>query len=126
MDRGKDVTEAELSVMQLLWETDSATIRQLTDSLYPQGKVSQYATVQKLLDRLMDKRFVRRVGKGTPHQFAAVVGRQELLGRRLKAVADTLCGGSLTPLLTHLIQSRPLTTKELAALREMIERAGKA
>ena len=44
------------------------------------------------------------------HVFRAAVERDELIGRRLRAVADTLCGGSLTPLLTHLVQGRRLWT----------------
>ena len=48
----QDVTDAELAVLQALWELRAATIRQLTDQLYPRGNVSHYATVQKLLERL--------------------------------------------------------------------------
>ena len=44
-----DVTDAELAVLQALWERGTATIRQLTDALYPGGGPAQYGTVQKLL-----------------------------------------------------------------------------
>ena len=47
-----DVTDAELAVLQTLWEQGEATIRQLTDVLYPEGKAAHYGTVQKLLERL--------------------------------------------------------------------------
>ena len=48
----QDVTDAELAVLQILWDGGAATIRQLTDVLYPGGGTAQYATVQKLLERL--------------------------------------------------------------------------
>ncbi|MBV8312119.1 MAG: BlaI/MecI/CopY family transcriptional regulator, partial [Planctomycetaceae bacterium] len=56
----RDITEAELAVLRILWDRGMATIRQLTDVLYPGGGAAQYATVQKLLDRMEAKEFVRR------------------------------------------------------------------
>ncbi len=120
-----DVTDAELGIMQRLWERPDAAIRELADALYPGWKTSEYSTVQKLLERLERKGFVRRKADAMPHRFRAVVGREELMGRRLKAVADKLCGGSLTPLLTHLIQRQRLSAKEIESLRELIGRGGK-
>src|SRR5580658_4384543 len=100
----KDVTEAELAVLQVLWAGGPATIRALTDVLYPDGGVSKYATVQKLLDRLAANEYVRRTRAGSVNVYAAAVGRDDLIGRRLRTLADKLCGGSLTPLLSHLLQ----------------------
>jgi predicted transcriptional regulator len=37
-------------------------------------------------------------------------------------VADKLCGGSMTPLITSLVESRALTRRELGELRELIDR----
>jgi predicted transcriptional regulator len=116
-----DVTEAELSVLQVLWEKGPATIRQITDALYPDGGASHYATVQKLLERLEAKRCVRRDRSLYVHVFSAAIDRDELIGRRLRAVAETLCGGSLTPLLTHLARAKPLTDEERRALRALID-----
>jgi predicted transcriptional regulator len=122
-----DATETELAVMEQLWAAGPgpATIRVIADRLYPQGGASHYATVQKLLERLEAKKFVRRDDSAIPHKFAAMVGREELIGRRLRAVAEKLCGGSMTPLLTSLVESRSLTPRELAELRELIDRLSK-
>lgn len=117
----QDVTDAELDVLTDLWDGGPATIRKLTDRLYPAGGVAQYATVQKLLERLESKGYVCRDRSSSVHVFAATVAREDLIGRRLKAIADKLCGGSLTPLLSHLIQSRPLSPAERRSLRLLIE-----
>ncbi len=116
-----DITEAELAVLEALWDRGPATIRQLTDVLYPDGGAAQYATVQKLLERLEAKESVRRDRSQAVHVFSAVLDRESLIGRRLRAVADQLCGGSLTPLLTHLVQSTRLTSKQRQELRSLIE-----
>ncbi len=117
----QDVTDAELAVLNVLWDGGPATIRQITDALYPRGGVSKYATVQKLLERLEADGYVRRDRTASVHVFAATVSRDDLIGRRLRSLADKLCGGSMTPLLSHLLQSQPLSSEERQSLRELIE-----
>jgi predicted transcriptional regulator len=117
----QDVTDAELAVLQVLWDQGPATIRQITDKLYPEGRTAQYATVQKLLERLEDKGCVRRDRGPAVHLFAAAIDRGELIGRRLQTMAEKLCGGSLTPLLTHLVQSQKLSAAERQELRNLID-----
>ena len=117
----QDVTDTELAILQRLWDDGAATIRQLTDALYPGGGQAQYATVQKLLDRLEAKNCVRRDRAGAAHTFVAIVDRNELIGRRLQDMAEKLCGGSLTPLLTHLVRARRLTVRERDDLRALID-----
>ncbi len=51
----KDVTDAELAVLQTLWDRGRSTIRQITELLYQDGSDASYATVQKLLERLQEK-----------------------------------------------------------------------
>jgi predicted transcriptional regulator len=116
-----DVTDAELAVLQALWDEGPATIRRLTDLLYPGGGTAHYATVQKLLDRLEAKGCIRRERRPGAHVFAAAIAREDLIGRRLEDVADKLCGGSLTPLLTHLVRARRLSARERAELRSLID-----
>src|SRR5687767_2026925 len=102
-----DVTETELAVLEQLWAAaaadEPATIRAISDRLYPGGGAAHYATVQKLLERLEAKKFVRRDDSAMAHRFTASVKRDELIGRRLRAMADKLCGGSMTPLITSLV-----------------------
>ena len=116
----QDVTDAELSVLQVLWEAGPATIRQLRDRLYPGEGTSKYGTVQKLLERLMEDGYVMRRESAGAHVFTAVVDREELIGRRLRSVAEKLCGGSVTPLLTHLMRTQRLSAAERAELRALI------
>ena len=117
----QDVTEAELAVMQRLWDAGRASIRQLTDALYPAGSPAQYATVQKQLERLEAKGFVRRDRSLYVHVFEPAVDCDELIGRRIRTMAEKLCGGSLVPILSHLARSKSLTDKERKALRDLIE-----
>jgi predicted transcriptional regulator len=116
----QDITDAELAVLNLLWKRGRSTVRELTDILYPQGTGAHYATVQKLLERLEIKKFVRRDRKPWPHQFDARIDRDELIGRRLQTTADKLCEGSLFPLMTHLVKAQ-LTAEDRRSLRDLLD-----
>jgi BlaI family penicillinase repressor len=122
MDRiVRDVTDAELAILQVLWEQGSATIRQIADLLYPGGTDAQYATVQKLLERLEEKKHVVRDRSAHAHRFSACTDRDALVGRRLREMAEKLCGGMMAPLLTHLVRAEALTAKERQELRALID-----
>jgi predicted transcriptional regulator len=118
---GHEITDTELAVLRQLWRRDDATIRELTDALYPDGGHAHYATVQSLLDRLQSKGFVDREKDGRVNRYRASVSRTELAGRRLRATADALFDGAMAPLLTHLVDSADLRPDEVDALRELID-----
>ena len=82
--RPQDVTDAELDVLRGLWDDGPATIRTLADRLYPGGSTSEYATVQKLLERLEDKGHVTHHSEGRQNVFSARVQREDLVARRLR------------------------------------------
>jgi predicted transcriptional regulator len=117
----QDVTDAELAVLQVLWENGAATRRQITDALYPGGGPAHYTTVQKLLERLEAKGHVTHLPAEGALTFTATLAREQLISRRLRDVADKLCGGSLTPLLMNLVRSRPLNATELRELQELLQ-----
>jgi BlaI family penicillinase repressor len=117
----QDVTEAELNVLELLWAKGPATIRQLADALYPGGGATQYATVQKLLERLQAKGCVERDQSGRIQRFGATIKREDLIDRRLQTLAEQLCGGSLAPLLSHLVRADRLSAADRQSLRDLIE-----
>lgn len=120
--RTQDVTDAELAVLEALWKKPRSTIRALADELYPGGGgATEYATVQKLLERLENKGHVTRERDASPQQFAPVTRRDDLLAHRLRSLAEKLCGGSLAPILSHLARTTKLTDAERKALRDLID-----
>jgi BlaI family penicillinase repressor len=114
------ITGAELRVLEELWQRGEATIRDLRDALYPQGGNSKFATVQKLLARLAAKDLVHRRKDESNWIFQATVARDDLIGGELRRLANRLSGNSMTPLLTYLVETGELTSKERAHLRNLL------
>lgn len=117
-----NIPDSELKVLKALWKCGPLTIRELSDSLYPEAGNAGAATVQKLLERLRAKRCVDRRRAGRGHVYSAVIDRDEIIGTQLRETAERLCGGSLTPLLSQLLDARELSREDPEALRDLIER----
>jgi len=70
------LANAELALMELLWEEDRLTARQIRERLYPAATKAQHGTVQRLLQRLEEKGFVERDREQPVHLFAARISRE--------------------------------------------------
>ncbi|MGC1276199.1 MAG: BlaI/MecI/CopY family transcriptional regulator [Planctomycetaceae bacterium] len=119
--KAKDVTDAELAILRVLWESKRATVRAVATQVYPDEPTKQVPTVQKLLGRLESKSCVTRDRSVWPHLYSAAVVSDELVGRRLEATADQLCGGSFAPLLEYILRRRPIDSDEETLLRQYME-----
>lgn len=117
----KDVTAAELAILEQLWEHESAAVKDLSQWLYGAATPSDIATVQKLLARLEAKGFVARNRDEWPHQFYSTIVRDDLISRRLQATADELCDGTMSSLLTHLVQSQQFSSRHRQRLRKLLD-----
>ncbi len=119
-----NLTNAELSVMNLLWDQGRLTARQIREQLYPDAEKAQHGTVQRFLQSLEEKGCVARDRSLPVHLFAAAISRETYAGRQLETLADTLTGGSIAPFLTHLLAEKKIDRAELARLRRLLD--GKA
>ena len=119
--RARDASSTELAVLEVLWDAGPSSVRTVLERLYPEGGASAFATAQKLLARLEAKGLVVRDRSGPLQTFAAALTREELLERRLRTLADELCDGSLTSLLTHLVSNRRLSAGDRRTLRQHLD-----
>ena len=117
----REITDTELALLTELWQRPTATVPELTEALYGNTPAALLATVRKLLDRLEAEGCVTRDRAKSPHEYRAVLKREDLAGKRLQAAADELYDGDLAPLLTHLVRSRKLTREDCDNLRKMLD-----
>jgi predicted transcriptional regulator len=118
----KQVTDAELAILKLLWEAESLTSKDIRQQLYPHGTSSDHGTVQKLLERLETKRLISRDRSAFVHVFRAKVSRAAVVGQQLESLADKLTDGSLTPFIMHAVSSKKLSPQEREAIQQLLNR----
>lgn len=115
------VTETELSILQVIWEQGEPTSRDIAEALYEEVSDPKLSSVQKLLERLEAKGCIARNRADRAHRFRSLVSHNEFLEHRLQELADRLCDGSTAPLMTTLLNSKGVSKADKRKLRQLIE-----
>ena len=119
--KSQPLANAELAVMELLWQNDCLTARDIRERLYRGAAKAQHGTVQRLLQRLEDKGYVQRDRSQFVHLFSAAISRQAYAGEQLESLADKLTAGSFAPLITHLIEHKKISRAEINRIRALLD-----
>jgi len=107
--------------MQLLWQEEPLTARRVREALYPSATRAQHGTVQRLLQRLEDKGYVRRDSSQSVNLFSALVSREAYAGQQLESLASKLTEGSIAPLITHLVAENKISHEEIEQIRAILD-----
>lgn len=121
-ERLQDLASAELEVLRALWEVGPATVREVLNHMHERGRRVAYTTVQTLLTRLEQKRYVASDKSDLAHVFRARVTRDRVTRSRLKTLLSQLYDGAAGPLVLQLVKTERLTTEEIDQLQRLIER----
>ena len=114
------ITDAELEILKLLWESPGLTIRELTVALYGEPSNSTIGSVQKLIQRLEAKKLIKRDRSQYAHTFSASVSQSDVAGMQLDELARKVTGGSFLPFISHLVEGRRLSRREKDEIRKLL------
>lgn len=115
------ITDAELNLLKVLWAESPLAAREIAERLYQGVSTSSMGTVQKLITRLEEKKMLERDDSRSPHQFVALLGREEIAGMQLDDFARKLSEGSLSPFVMHLVQAKKLSKEEKEEIRRLLD-----
>src|SRR3990172_11360762 len=117
-ERHHDLGSAELEVLKALWEVGPTTVREVLNHLHEHGRRVAYPTVQTLLTRLEQKRYVASDKSDLAHVFRARVSRERVTQSRLKNLVEELYDGAAGPLVLQLVKTERLTPGKIEGLQK--------
>jgi len=118
MDKIK-ISEAEMELLQLLWDRSPLTAAQLGE-LAPEKRGWQLATVKTLLSRLVAKGAVRADVDGRRFLYSPAIERDALAVEQAKRLVDRMFGGRISPLVAQLAEQRDLSPEDLDELEALV------
>ncbi len=117
-------TEAELAILNILWTTGPATVREVHEALA--AKQIGYTTVLKQMQVMAEKGLLHRSERFRSHVYAATHPRertqQQLAGNLLQRAFD----GSAANLVLGALSSQKISPAELAEIRQLLDQFEKA
>ena len=116
----KLLTPLELKVMNILWNLKKGFVKELI-AKWPETKAPAYNTVSTIVRILEEKGFVGHESQGRSHQYFPLISKTQYQKRLLRNVMDNVFSGSLTGMVSSLLDSEKISKDELSALKDLID-----
>lgn len=114
----KKITQAELDVMDVLWQEHPLAASDVADGLAQ--KNWNIRTVKTLLSRLVEKKVVGTQQDGRRYLYSPLLSKQDYARSATKRLSERLFGGRAAPLVAHLAEGKGLTDDDIAELEALI------
>jgi len=113
-------TDAELSILRVLWDRGPSTVRQVHDVLSV-GRDFAYTTTLKLLQLMTEKGVAVREEDGRVHLYRAAVAQEETQRHLIRDLVDRAFGGSPSQLVMQALAAKPASAEELREIRRLLK-----
>jgi BlaI family transcriptional regulator, penicillinase repressor len=117
------LTEAELRIMQVLWQKGPGTVQAILDALVEKPALA-YNTVLTTIRILERKGYVEHSKDGRAHVYQPLVEQDEASRSEIRRLAGRFFRNSHKDLVLNILEDRGVAPDELARLRKMLERSG--
>lgn len=118
--RSETLTEAELRVMNVLWEKGSASAQQVLDHL-PQKLDLAYNSVLTTIRVLEKKGYLKHTKDGRAHIYEPLIARDEASRSEVRHLVSRFFGDSHELLMLNLLETQDFDADELKKLRQMLQ-----
>lgn len=114
-------TDAELEILQVLWEKGPSSVRLVNDELAERREVG-YTTTLKLLQIMFEKGLVTRNTDARSHVYEAAIERDETQRNLLGTFVDNVFSGSAMNLVMQALGTHKASKDELDKIKALIEK----
>jgi len=113
-------TDAEISILRVLWERGPSTVRQVHDVLSVDRDFA-YTTTLKLLQLMTEKGVAIREEDGRVHLYRAAVAQEETQRHLIRDLVDRAFGGSPSQLVMQALAAKPASAEALREIRRLLK-----
>jgi len=112
-------TESELEILQVIWEKNSASVREVHEELAKTKDVG-YTTTLKLMQIMHEKGLVKRDDSLKTHIYQAAVSKEKTQKHMLGKMINSLFGGSPTELVLQALGNHKASAQELEEIQQLL------
>jgi BlaI family transcriptional regulator, penicillinase repressor len=121
MKRLPRISEAEWTIMKVLWTSSPASANQIIEA--PTIKRAMHPqVVRTLINRLVKKGVVGFKKEGRAHLFMPLVREADCVRAASKSFLARVFGGSLHPMLAHFLEHKELTDEDIEKLQRLLRK----
>jgi predicted transcriptional regulator len=116
------LTEAELRIMNVLWDKGPATVHEVLQALPPKPNLA-YNSVLTIIRILETKGYVKHVKDKRAHIYMSKIDRENATRFEIRHLVSRFFGNSHERLLLNILEESSIDAEELARMRELLERS---
>lgn len=116
------ITEAELEILQVLWEKNEATVKEIHEEL-SDGREAVYTTTLKQMQVMYEKGLLKRDDSRRQHIYYPDVDIKRVQRKFMDKVMKNLFSGSAGELVMNALSNYKTTPEELEQIKTLIEKA---
>ena len=113
-------TESELEILKILWNKETATVRDVHQEL-SKTKESGYTTTLKLMQIMFEKGLVKRDDRNKTHIYEPAISKQKTQKQFLDKMINTLFAGSSTQLVLQALGNQKSSKEELEEIQQYLD-----
>jgi predicted transcriptional regulator len=114
------LTEAELRLMDILWQKGPRTVQQVVEAL-PEKQPLAYNSVLTTIRILEKKGYVEHVKDGRAHVYKPLVERREASRFEIRHLVNRFFKDSHEALVLNIIEDQSIDAEELQRLRQLVK-----
>jgi BlaI family transcriptional regulator, penicillinase repressor len=114
------LTEAELRLMEVLWQKGSATVQQVLEFL-PEKEPLAYNSVLTTIRILEKKGYVKHIKDGRAFIYSPLLERKEATRSEIRHLVNRFFGNSHELLVLNILEDQGVDATEVRRLRKMLE-----
>lgn len=114
------LTEAELRLMNVLWQKGPATVHQVQEWL-PEKPALAYNSVLTTIRILEKKGYVKHIKDGRAHIYMPLVGRKEATRFEVRNLVSRFFKNSHELLVLNILEDESIDAEELRRMSELLE-----
>jgi BlaI family transcriptional regulator, penicillinase repressor len=114
------LTEAELRIMNVLWDKGSATVHEVLQALPPKPTLA-YNSVLTIIRILETKGYVKHEKDRRAHVYLPKVGRKDATRFEVRHLVSRFFGNSHELLVLNILEENSLDADELSRVRQLLE-----
>lgn len=119
------ITEAELEILQVLWDKKEATVKEVHEELST-GREAVYTTTLKQMQVMYEKGLLKRDDSRRQHIYYPDVDIKRVQRKFMDKVMKNLFSGSAGELVMNALSNYKTTPEELDQIKTLIEKAKQA
>jgi BlaI family transcriptional regulator, penicillinase repressor len=116
--RSTTLTEQELEIMKIVWERETATVRDVYETLLARRKVA-YTTVMTMMKILEQKKYLKKNQAERAYVYSPAQPKGQVIGAMVRDFVNRVFNGSAEPLLVHLVEEHNLSRQDLEEISRL-------